>query len=364
MSGFSTLSIHGDDQHSTADIACPLHVSTTFVFPKGYNENAAVARGWLPETERVDTGPFHLYSRNTTETRSRLEKVLVLSREGYHGSHGSLQVFNRNRNTQIRWLEEETSTSLAALGKGDLVWLESPQNPRGEVADLSYYRKHLSKEVVVAVDATFAPPPIQTLLSHGANIVMHSSTKFLGGHSDLLGGVLMTKDARVYQELLGDRAYLGSTMGNMEAWLLLRSLRTLKVRIMQQSASAAAIVSWLVSKSEPCLDIVDKVWHASLPSHPGHEAHKRQGNGGWSGVFSLEFTSLHHARLLCSNTAIFANATSLGGCESKVEWRAAVDPKISPSLVRVNVGLEDAEDLIADLRQAFLKIKQLAKDLA
>jgi cystathionine gamma-synthase len=124
-------------------------------------------------------------------------------------------------------------------------------------------------------------------------------------------------------------------------------------------------VKWLVSKSEPCLEIVSKVWHASLPSHPGHDAHIRQSGikDTWSGVFSLEFTNLHHARLLCSKTRVFCNATSLGGCESKIEWRAAVDAKISPSLIRVNIGLEDIEDLIQDFRQAFLVIQKLALQL-
>lgn len=205
-------------------------------------------------------------------------------------------------------LEDITANQLKELGKGDLVWLESPQNPRGEVADLSYYTSILSPDVIIAVDSTFAPPPIQCLLSHGAHVVMHSSTKFFGGHSDLLGGVLMTKDPKMHSDLLNDRQFLGSTMGNMEAWLLLRSLRTLKLRVMEQSRSAEKIVSWLVSKSEPCLEIVTKVWHASLKTHPGHEAHKRQGTG-WSGVFSFELATHHHARLFVTSTKIFGNAT-------------------------------------------------------
>ncbi len=101
----------------------------------------------------------------------------------------------------IRWLEDETDETLKTLVKGDMIWLETPQNPRGEVADLFYYRTRVAVGVILACDATFAPPPIQCLLSHGADIVMHSSTKFLGGHSDLLGGVLMTKDAQVYKDV-------------------------------------------------------------------------------------------------------------------------------------------------------------------
>lgn len=121
----------------------------------------------------------------------------------------------------------------------------------------------------------------------GVDYVMHSSTKFLGGHSDLLGGVICTRSVSDYEKLKIDRTNMGCVMGNMEAWLLLRSLRTLKVRVMQQSQTAAFLSHWLISKTEPCLDIIAKVWHASLPDHPGHEAAKRQGKG-WSGVLSIE----------------------------------------------------------------------------
>ncbi len=151
----------------------------------------------------------------------------MISKEGYHGTHGSLQVYQRNRQVEVKYLEEVSEEYLSSLGKGDLVLLETPQNPRGEVADLQYYTSKLSKDVILAADATFAPPPIQNLLSHGAHIVMHSSTKYFGGHSDLLGGVLMTRNQETHKKLLSDRLFLGSVMGNMETWLLLRSLRYL-----------------------------------------------------------------------------------------------------------------------------------------
>jgi cystathionine gamma-synthase len=286
-----------------------------------------------------------------------------MSKEGYHGTHGAIELYTRNRNVQFEWIEEMKESRLSHLPTHTLLWLESPQNPRGEVADLQYYRNLLPKHVNIAVDATFAPPPIQNLLSNGADYVMHSSTKFLGGHSDLLGGVLMTKSEEEFKKLSTDRASLGAVMGNMEAWLLLRSLRTLTVRVVQQSNNASFLANWLDSKSEPCLDIVAKVWHASLPDHPGHEACKRQGSG-WSGVLAIEFVSLHHARLICSNLEYFDNATSLGGCESLIEWRAAVDPKISPSLCRLNIGLEDVEDLQLDLRKGFLIVAKLVEEFS
>jgi cystathionine gamma-synthase len=164
------------------------------------------------------------------------------------------------------------------------------------------------------------------------------------------------------EKILKDRVFLGSVMGNMEAWLLLRSLRTLKVRVQCQSDSAAFLANWLQSKSEPCLDIVETVWHASLPEHQGHQVSKKQGSG-WSGVLSISFKSLHHARLICNNLKLLDNATSLGGVESLIEWRAAVDPKISPKLCRISIGLEDRIDLQNDFRQGFLKVAKLVSEM-
>lgn len=395
---FSTLCLHSDSVHQTSDIAPPLSVTTTYEYPVNFNSEAAVKMGILPQTDRVSSEEpnqesFHIYCRSTTETRNRLELVLgsleqssfavtyasglaaisalfthvnpkkvVMSKEGYHGTHSALDVYKRGRSLEVEWLEDMSAEKLGLLNETSLLFLESPLNPRGEVCDMGYYRKTVGSGCVIAIDATLCPPPLQMFLSHGADIVMHSSTKFLGGHSDLLGGVLTTLSKHRHKSLLDDRCYLGSTMGNMEAWLLLRSLRTLKVRVMEQSRTAVEIVAWLTSKSEDCLSIVDKVWHASLVDHPGHLASLKQGSG-FSGVLSIEFKSPHHARLLCTNTTIFTNATSIGGCESKVEWRAAVDSKIVKTLVRVSIGLESARDLIDDLRQTFIKVAILEQKI-
>lgn len=117
--------------------------------------------------------------------------------------------------------------------------------------------------------------------------MMHSSTKFLGGHSDLLGGVLTTRNIELAKRLYNDRSFLGNVMGNLEAWLLLRSLRTLTARVTRQSSSAVYLANWLASNSEPCLKIVKNVWHASIPGNPGHDVAKLQGSG-YSGVLSVE----------------------------------------------------------------------------
>jgi cystathionine gamma-synthase len=177
---------------------------------------------------------------------------------------------------------------------------------------------------LLAVDATFAPPPLQYPLKHGVDVVFHSSTKFLGGHSDLLGGVLCMNSLKLKEELLGERSVNGWNMGSLEAWLLLRSLRTLEIRVKRQAESAFQVVRWLSSKSEPCLEIVSRVWHTSLPGNPGHEAAKRLLDGPGPGCFAVDFKSPHHARLMVQRLKLFGNATSLGGVESLAEWRFAV----------------------------------------
>ena len=357
-------------------------------YPQGYNENAAIKRGYLPG--QVQELEYHMYSRVTHETRDRLETVLgslescqaityssglaslfallhaiqpatlLTSRKGYHGSHMTIDSFIKGRETKVLYLED--GASFQELKRGDLIWLESPLNPFGDVVDFSTFINR-PKGVYLAVDATFAPPPLQYCLDFGVDVAMHSSTKFLGGHSDLLGGVLLSRDPALHSKLVSDRIVLGSVMGNLEAYLLLRSLRTLKVRVTQQSHNASQLAAWLSSQSEPCLDSVKKVFHASLPLHPGHEAAKKQGKG-WSGVLSISFATPHHARLICTNLSLFDNATSLGGCESLIEWRAAVDETIDPTICRLNIGLEEVEDLQQDLRKGLIKVDELVKALS
>ncbi|KAK6099301.1 hypothetical protein MT418_000735 [Batrachochytrium dendrobatidis] len=399
-SDMATIMLHADHP-STHDVAVPLHVSTTFVQGKAFNDKFAISKNWLPASTDQPDLSAHVYSRETTEVRSRLESILghleqgsmayavtygsglsaifavfqliqpkriLTSTGGYNGTHGIIEMYMRGRSVELFYIENDKDGSLLkSLEAGDLVWLESPQNPCGEVADLHYYTTNRKPGVIVGIDSTFAPPPLQCPLKHNVDIVMHSSTKFLGGHSDLLGGVLITKDIHVRDQLFEDRMHLGSNMGSMEAWLLLRSMRSYKLRILQQSSSATTLVKWLNSRisgesNDETLDIIEKVWHASIPANPGHEAALRQGSG-FSGVFSVEFKSLHHARLICSNLKLFINATSLGGCESLVEWRVASDASVEPTVCRFSIGLEDVEDLQKDLSAGMLQVKKLVEDM-
>ncbi|TPX33188.1 hypothetical protein SmJEL517_g03872 [Synchytrium microbalum] len=396
----STLSIHADSSNES-DVAPKISVTSTHRYSPEWNDRQARSLGYLPSDKSSSdglngdswtraAGNGHIYSRDSSDTRDRLEQVLgavegghavtyasglsavtgavqylqpkrvFMSREGYHGTHGVLELYARNRQVEIKYWEEMPS-NFSAFKAGDLLWLESPRNPRGEIDDVEKYAKLRPEGSTLIVDATFAPPPIQYALALGADIVMHSTTKFLGGHSDLLGGVLVAKDPKVASGLASDRVYSGAVMGSLEAFLLLRSLRSLEVRVRKQSETATRLSQWLNSKSEPCLDIVARVWHGSVPGTPGHEIALKQ-HDGFSGVFSVEFTSHHYARLIVTRLKYFVNATSLGGAESLIEWRAAIDPKIAPGICRVSIGLESFEDLQQSLREAMLTVKTLAAE--
>mmetsp|Transcript_2904 Transcript_2904/g.8902 ORF Transcript_2904/g.8902 Transcript_2904/m.8902 type:complete len:230 (-) Transcript_2904:263-952(-) len=188
----------------------------------------------------------------------------------------------------------------------------------------------------------------------------HSTTKYLAGHSDAIGGALCMADERLAQELRDDRTALGSTPGSLEPWLLLRSLRTLHLRIRQQCTTASKLAKWLSravdgDHSHPLVGKVVSVSHPSLPSHPGHEVAVRQMVGGFGGCFSLELASEDAARRLPAELELFRDATSLGGVESLIEWRRKYDVAVSPLLLRVSVGVEEEEHLRADLERGILR---------
>ncbi|KAI8811152.1 Cys/Met metabolism PLP-dependent enzyme-domain-containing protein [Cladochytrium replicatum] len=402
---FETLAIHAD-AWQTSDVAPPLHVASTYKYADGFNDAAARRAGLLPPVDADYAGPLpvgdeHIYSRLSTDTRRRAETVIgaleggkavtyasglaaataaflhvqpkriFSSREGYYGVRGAMAIYVRTKpSVQVFHLEEEDAAAPYVFEEGDLIWLEMPQNPRGEVYDIRAYAARKPAGATIGVDSTFAPPPLQYCLQAGADIVMHSCTKYFGGHSDLLAGVLIVKDEQRVKQLFEDRDNLGNTMGNMEAWLLLRSLRTHKLRVLKQSETATNLATWLNSlitgtcckEDEEALSIVERVWHGSVPGQPGHEVIKREG-WGYSPCMSIQFKSPHHARLVVPRFKYIINATSLGGVDSLIEWRYGVDPKIHPGVCRFSVGLEAFEDLKADLKAGFLEVKALVSSM-
>jgi len=252
------------------------------------------------------------------------------------------------------------------LAEGDVLWLETPVNPSCAVRDIAAYVAAARGAQRVVVDGTFAPPPLQRPLALGADFVVHATTKYFAGHSDALGGVVCTAAPEAAAALRRDRIALGSTPGSMEVWLLMRSIRTLHLRAQRQSETAARLAAWLHGgtgaggAAHPLAGLVHAVHHASLPSSPCHEVARRQMPGGFGGCLAVELGTEDAARALPGQLRLFKDATSLGGVESLIEWRRKYDDAVSPLLLRVSIGLEDYEDLRADLQRGILAASRRA----
>ncbi len=237
-------------------------------------------------------------------------------------------------------------------GRTRIVWSETPANPTCEITDLAAAAKlaHDAGARLVA-DSTSATPVLTRPLLLGADLVMHSATKQLNGHSDVLAGALVTAhDDGFWQHIRTERGSRGAVLGPFEAWLLLRGMRTLYLRVRASSQSALAVAGWLQGQSG-----VRQVLYAGLPDHPGHEIARRQMDGGFGAFLSFRLKDEAAARGVANRLRVFKQATSLGSVESLVEHRASVEGPDSPvpaDLLRLSIGIEHPDDLIADLAAA------------
>lgn len=238
-------------------------------------------------------------------------------------------------------------------GKTKLVWLESPCNPTWDVTDIEAAAGIAHDAgAILAVDSTVATPVLTQPLSLGADIVMHSGTKYLNGHGDVLAGVLVTaREDESWERMKYLRFENGGMLGAFEAWLLMRGLRTLYLRVERCCASALHIARQLDDHPE-----IEEVLYPGLPTHRGHEVAARQMEGGFGGMMSIRVKGgPARAVSVAKAVALFVRATSLGGVESLIEHRATVEGEDSPvpdDLLRLSVGIEDPDDLLADLVQA------------
>jgi cystathionine gamma-synthase len=401
----STLGVHGDDPiNSATDVAPPLHVSTTYRYPN--DPSLLKPLSYLPSHTPGDPilADSHVYSRATAPNTSRLELILtqllgapclsyasglaafhalivylnpkvIAIGAGYHGCHGVLNVFQKLTKCKIVDLFDEKSWDNEvegwSLGKGDVVHLETPVNPTGNAYDIRYFaEKAHARGASLTIDATFAPPPLLDPFKFGADFVMHSGTKYFGGHSDMLCGVVGISKQREgwekdYWAMFGERVYLGAVMGNMEGWLGVRSLRTLELRVLRQSESAGKLV-WFLNQAVTGKDeseeakavkaVVASVEHASLQEEDmarGKDGKigwlKEQMPNGFGPVFGMHLKDIECAKRLPSKLHLFHHATSLGGVESLIEWRKMSDATVAETLVRVSIGVENWEDLKRDI---------------
>ena len=281
---------------------------------------------------------------------------IVAPRIMYHGSQDWLRRLSEKRGIGVDFFDATDPEDLGRRvipGKTKVIWIETPANPTWDIIDIAAAAQ-VARDAgaVLAVDGTVASPVTTHALEHGADIVFHSATKYLNGHSDVVAGVLVTaKDDARWQEIREVRLLLGGVLGPMEAWLLLRGMRTLFVRYDQASANALQLAQHF--ENHPRLE---RVLYPGLPSHPGHEVATRQMTRGYGAMISLLIDGdAEAARRVATSTRLFVPATSLGGVESLIEHRASVEGPhsvVPKNLLRLSIGIENARDLIDDLEQS------------
>jgi cystathionine gamma-synthase len=277
--------------------------------------------------------------------------VLAIPEDPYHAVNGLAAEGEQQGRWSVRRLDlADTAAWIAAGHDADLLWLESPANPLMTVADLpAICGADRRPGCLVAVDSTFATPLLQRPLEFGADIVMHSATKFIGGHSDLLAGVLTTTDDSLHDELYQRRVRNGGTIGGLEAYLAIRGARTLSLRMERSTANAGVLAERLEAHPE-----VERVRYPGLSSHETH-AHAASFMDGFGAMMSFDVTGTgERASAFVQAAELINNATSLGGIESTMERRALVTGQetMPPTLIRLSVGCEHVEDLWRDLDRA------------
>jgi cystathionine gamma-synthase len=366
-----TLAIHAaaDPDPSTGAISPPIHLSTTF-------EHG-------PASEELHG---YTYVRDKNPTQDRLEEALGLLEGGegalvYSSGMGaaitlllalvpdSHVIFPEDVYTHVRvahqqylskWnfqvsvvdMQDQSAIDHAIRPNTKLVWVETPSNPRMQITDIAgAARAAHSAGALLVVDNTFATPIFQRPLELGADIVLHSTTKYCGGHSDVQGGCLvLRKRDQLYDKLFHARVVLGAVCSPFNSWLVLRGLRTLPCRMEKHAANAMAVAKAL----EAC-ENVERVFYPGLPSHPGHAIASTQ-MSDFGGMLSILVKGgREQAVAVAARVKLFRNATSLGGVESLIEHRASAehpDSKSPENLLRLSVGLEHPDELIADLLQA------------
>jgi cystathionine gamma-synthase len=367
-----TLAIHAGRaiDAATGAVREPIHLSTTFErsVEGGYPRGFSYARADNPNRASLERAIAALESGTQAVAFASGSAAslavfslaapggrVLCSEDCYHGTAAQLRELLPRFGIRSDFVDmTDLSAVERALGAGaSLLWLETPSNPQLRISDIAAIADLAHAQgALLACDNTFASPVLQRPLEFGADLVMHSSTKYLGGHSDLLGGVVVVKDAGPPLERLREfQSSAGGIPSPFDCWLLLRSLATLPCRVRGQAENALTLARALAADRR-----VLTVHYPGLESHPGHALAARQMDGGYGGVVSFQVPGDAAAALaVVARTAIFTRATSLGGVESLIEHRASIEgPRTTtpPNLIRLSVGLENAEDLVRDLDQA------------
>lgn len=365
-----TIAIHAGNLtlSATGDVTPPISLSTTFFRD---------ANGGYPGG--------HMYSRISNPNRASLEKVMATLEHGVEacafssGNTAGMTVFQALpagshiiAPDDMYWgFKKQLLSIFAGILEIDfvdlcnpadisnfiksntvMIWIETPSNPLLKITDINAVAAIAkTHQLILACDSTFASPCFQNPITQGADLVMHSSTKYIGGHSDVLGGILVTAAQTEFWEKIRNIQQVGGAVPSpFDCYLLLRSIKTLPYRMKGHAANGLALAQYLEAHPK-----VDAVYYPGLPSHPQHEIAKQQMTG-FGGMLSILIAGdAANAIKVVNSVQLFAQATSLGGVESLIEHRASVegpDTKTPQNLIRISAGLEHIDDLIADLAQA------------
>jgi cystathionine gamma-synthase len=367
-----TIAVHaGQNENNTSkDIIQPIHLSTTFErkkdgthsdynYTRSSNPNRDVVENKIAAIEGATTAIA--FSSGLAAVNALFENILepnshvIIPDDCYHGTRHLLEKFFKRWHISFNEVDMTNTTNIENKinSSTKLIWMETPSNPQLKIADIEAIVA-LAKHTycLTACDNTFATALLQKPLSMGVDFVMHSSTKFFSGHSDILGGVVVTNHTN---ELANNiRAYqqtAGAVPSPFDCWLLNRSLATFPLRFSMQCSNAFAIAHFLEAHPK-----IEKVFYPGLVSHTNHAIAKKQMTNGFGSILSILIKNDKQDALnFASKLSIFKHATSLGGVESLVEHRRSAEGNhpISPdNLIRISIGIEYVEDLINDLKQA------------
>jgi len=361
---------------STGAIMTPIYQTSTYVQDApGKNKGYEYARSQNPTRTalekafaEIENGKYALAFSSGVAATDAVIKLLQPGDEVICGNDmygGTYRLFTKVfEKFGIKFIYVDTKNisniSAAVTSKTKLVWLETPTNPLMNITDIAAVAAITKpKNILLTVDNTFASPYLQTPLDLGADIIMHSVTKYIGGHSDVIQGSLMMNDAELRDKLYFIQKSCGAVPGPMDCFLVLRGIKTLHVRMQRHCENGAIIAHWLRKHPK-----VAKVYWPGFEDHPGHAVAKKQmSDFGGMLSFELKNNSVEEAMRVLSSTKLFSLAESLGGVESLINHPATMThasiPReerikngLSDSLIRLSVGIEDADDLAEDLKQA------------
>lgn len=376
---FNTKTIHGGQQHdpSTGAVMPPVYQTSTFVqkspgvhsgyeYSRAANPTRTALENALASIENGSRGLAFSSGLAATDCVLRMLKAgdEVIAMDDLYG--GTYRMFTRvykDSGIKFHFTDMNDLNKLRSLINENtkLVWVETPTNPLMKLADIEAIAKITKeKNVLFAVDNTFASPYLQRPLDLGADIVMHSATKYLGGHSDVIAGALVIKDATLGDQMHFLQFATGATLGPQDSYLVLRGIKTLHLRMQRHCENGEKVAEYLNNHPK-----IKTVYYPGLKDHSFHEIAKKQMHGGFGGMVSFTFASGEKADAIkfLESLKVFTLAESLGGVESLANHPALMthasipedkrrEGGISDDLVRLSVGVEDADDLIADIEQA------------